>query len=163
MVWLVLPWRESGWGLVLAGTPPQHRGSHIRFHTYFLNCSKSVSTPQFSYYGTFSSQGRVHFYSAQAQVWLAVARLMLSELSVVTDCAAVVLCTVFVQSVHPKLAVLYTLFTCAQVDGGGWYNSINCKLIWDLFWKAPCNSFDVIHDSIIIADQLSRHLDHVDT
>ena len=44
---------------------------------------------------------------------------MLSELSVVTDCAAVVLCTVFVQSVHPKLAVLYTFFTCAQVDGGG--------------------------------------------
>ena len=121
MVWLVLPWRESGWGLVLAGTQPQHRGSHIRFHTYFLNCPMSLSTPQFSYNGngTLSSQGRVHFYSAQAQVWQAVTRLMLSELSVVTDCAAVVLCTVFVQSVHQKLAVLYTFFTCAQVDGGG--------------------------------------------
>ena len=49
MVWLVLPWRESGWGLVLAGTQPQHRGSHIRFHTYFLNCPMSLPTPQFSY------------------------------------------------------------------------------------------------------------------
>ena len=44
---------------------------------------------------------------------------MLSELCVVNDCAAVVLCTVFVQSVHQKLAVLYTFLTCAQVDGGG--------------------------------------------
>ena len=44
---------------------------------------------------------------------------MLSELCVVTDCAAVVLCTVFVQSVHHKLAVLYTYLTYAQVDGGG--------------------------------------------
>ena len=44
---------------------------------------------------------------------------MLSELSVVTDCAAVVLCTVFVQSVHQKLAVLNAFLTCAQVDGGG--------------------------------------------
>ena len=50
---------------------------------------------------------------------MAVTRLMLSELRVVTDCAAVVLCTVFVQCVHHKLAVLYTFLTYAQVDGGG--------------------------------------------
>ena len=48
-----------------------------------------------------------------------VTRLMLSPLCVVTDCAAVVLCTLFVQSVHHKLAVLYTYLTYAQVDGGG--------------------------------------------
>ena len=51
---------------------------------------------------------------------------MLSELRVVTDCAAVVLCTLFVQSAHQNLAVLYTctpvqytVLTYAQVDGGG--------------------------------------------
>ena len=38
---------------------------------------------------------------------------------------------------------------------GWWYSSINCKLIRDLLWKAPCNTFDSIHHSIIIADQLS--------
>ena len=50
---------------------------------------------------------------------------MLSELRVVTDCAAVVLCTLFVQSAHQILAVLYTctvlytVLTYAQVDGAG--------------------------------------------
>ena len=44
---------------------------------------------------------------------------MLSELRVVTDCAAVVLCTLFVQSTHQILAVQYTVLTYAQVDGGG--------------------------------------------
>ena len=152
MVWLVLPWRASDWGLVLAGTQPQHRCIHPL--SYLLSQPSNVFSQLPSFLLRHFQFTRKNSLLLSSDSWLAVTRLMLSELRVVTDCAAVVLCTVFVQSVHQTGCTVHFSHICAG-RRGWWYSSINCKLIRDLLWKAPCNTFDSIHHSIIIADQLS--------
>ena len=157
MVWLVLPWRASDWGLVLAGTKPQHRCIHPL--SYLLSQLSNVFSQLPSFLLRHFQFTRKNSLLLSSDSWLAVTRLMLSELRVVTDCAAVVLCTVFVQSVHQTGCTVHFSHICAG-RRGWWYSSINCELIWDCSERHRV--IVLIHLTIRSLLQTNCHWAHVD-